>query len=144
MYRKRLEGYLKALNDNDLHIDNDLILTGNLTSEHGKEAAEKLFTASEKPDGIFACNDTVAISLVIEAAKYNINIPNDIALIGYSNEPASAYISPSISTMQQHAFKIGYRTCNLLIDRINNKDQPPISVKTEVEVIERESSKKVI
>ncbi len=143
IYVSRLEGYKAALKKNGLTVSPDLIcFAEDLTYENGLECAEKLASLSELPDGIFCANDYTAISAIQYFKKLKINIPQDIAIIGFSNYPSSKIIEPSLTTIDDHAVEMGRTAAKLLIRQIKEKNMN-ISSETVVlktDLIVREST----
>lgn len=124
IYRKRQEGYIKALQDHGLPVDESIILHNSLTRAEGTNAIKKLLQQSHRPDAIFCANDTTALSSIIYLKQQNISIPTDIAIVGFSNEPFSELVTPSISTIQQPGFEMGQKAAELLIRQITHNESP--------------------
>ncbi len=142
IYKNRQEGYFKALSDLGLNNDESLVINNNLTREQGIDAVQKLLNLSEKPDAIFCANDTTAQSVIFHLKNNGYKVPDDIAVVGFSNEPFSEMVTPSISTVMQPGFLIGIKSADLLIEQILNK-QKEIEFQTIVlptDLIIRESS----
>ncbi len=128
IYRDRLEGYKAALQKNNIQIVKELICYANtLSNEEGRNFATKLLQLPTPPDGVFCANDNTAIGTIQTAKMANLNIPNDIAIIGFSNSPASTIIEPSLTTIDDHAFEMGQAAARLLIRQIENNDQNIVS-----------------
>jgi LacI family transcriptional regulator len=121
-YNTRQNGYCKALTDAGLMVDNSIIINNNLSREDGTNAIKKLLTNSTKPDAIFCGNDTTALSIIIYLQKKGIKVPEDIAIVGFSNEPFSEVVTPSISTIKQPGFEMGQKAAELIIGQILNKE----------------------
>ena len=144
IYEFRQNGYFDALKETGLKIDNSLIVNNSLSREEGTLAIKKLMQNKIKPDAIFCANDTTALSVIIYLKQMGINVPDDIAVVGFSNEPFSEVVTPSISTIKQPGFEIGQKAAQLLIQQILHEDEEP-DYKTIVmptELIIRESSKR--
>ena len=108
IYKERYEGYLEALRKHNMPVDPDLVLhTNYLSLEDGFKCAEKLFNLDNPPDGIFCANDTTAISVIQFAKKRGIKIPDDLAVIGFNNDPLSEIIDPPLSTIAHPAVDMG-------------------------------------
>jgi LacI family transcriptional regulator len=123
IYISRLEGYKAALKKNGLTISPELIcFAEDLTYEDGLECAEKFASLSNLPDGIFCANDYTAISAIQFFKKMKINIPKDIAIVGFSNYPSSKIIEPSLTTIDDHSLEMGRTAARLLIRQINEKN----------------------
>lgn len=143
-YSDRKRGYLEALRDHNQQIDEELIIVNNLTKADGLMAIKQLLKLENRPDGIFCGNDTTALSAIIYLKEVGIKVPDEIAIVGYSNEPFSEVVTPSISTIKQPGFEMGQKAAQMLIKQIENKD---ISIKFETvtmpnELVIRESSLK--
>lgn len=124
IYKNRQAGYLKALDEARLQPEESLILHNSLTREDGTQAISKLVNTDIRPDAVFCANDTTALSSVIYLQKQGIKVPEDIAIVGFSNEPFSEVVTPSISTVKQPGFEMGKKAAELLINQINQKEAP--------------------
>jgi len=142
IYKKRQDGYIKALQDHGLKVDKQLIIHNSLTREEGTNAIKRLLQQNTKPDAIFCANDTTALSTIIYLKKKNIRIPEDIAIVGFSNEPFSELVTPSISTIQQPGFEMGQKAAELIIHQITQKENPAHfeTIEMPTELIVRHSS----
>lgn len=139
-YRERKDGYIKALSEYGLSFDEALVVTNNLTSEDGTEATRQLMALPEPPDAIFCGNDTTALSAMIYLRNKGFRIPEDIGIVGFSNEPFSKVVSPSISTIAQPAFLMGQKAAELILNQIENKEKTFKTLVLPTELIIRESS----
>lgn len=105
-------------------------------------SGRQLLNLTVKPDAIFAVNDPVALGVFLYIQDYGIAIPNEIALVGFSNNPNTELVRPRLTTVKQPAFEIGQTAAGLLLQTF--KDAPEqfenqtITLKTEL--IIRESS----
>ena len=97
-----------------------------------------------KPDAIFCANDTSALSVIIYLQKIGIKVPEDIAIVGFSNEPFSEVVTPSISTIKQPGYTIGKKAAELIIHQINSNKTKPVfeTITLPTELIIRDSSKR--
>ncbi len=116
--KKRKEGYLKALAEYNIPQDNDLIFITNLTLEGNRKISEEIIAMPNRPDAIFAMIDPLAIDIMTVLKENNIKIPDEIALAGFTNNPTSAVIDPSLTTVSQPGYEIGLISANHLIDII--------------------------
>jgi LacI family transcriptional regulator len=144
IYINRLQGYLKALRKHNISIEEELILESPLTREDGMACAKKLLESANPPDAIFAANDTSALSIILYAKENGIRIPEDLAIVGFSNEPFSEYLNPSLTTIEQSGFDVGTKATEILLDIINNKTgNHQETIVLPVKLIERESSNRI-
>ncbi|KJF45407.1 LacI family DNA-binding transcriptional regulator [Draconibacterium sediminis] len=142
IYAKREAGYRKAISDAGLQINENQILHNSLTREDGLNAIKKILKTKERPDAIFCANDTTALSAIIHLNEKGIKVPEDIAIVGFSNEPFSELVTPSISTIKQPGFEMGQKAAELLIKQIGSKTKPKNyeTIMMETELIVRNSS----
>ncbi|RAR50301.1 LacI family DNA-binding transcriptional regulator [Flavobacterium lacus] len=137
----RTEGYLKALKSNDIKIDENLILKIE-DIEHCDEAIEDLIK-NQQIDAIFAVNELFAVTAIKSALKIGLKIPEDIAVIGFTDGIISKYSSPSITTVSQNGIKMGGKAAKMLIERLESEDEDDEHYRTEVietHLVEREST----
>lgn len=144
IYRDRRRGYEEALKRNGLPINEDLILSSDLKLETGRELGEQISGWVELPDAIFSASDYAAMGVMETLKKNDIHIPEDIAIVGFSNESFTSIVDPPLSTVDQHSKKMGQFTANLFLDRIKDKDASYTPTKTVLnpELIVRKSSLK--
>ncbi len=96
-----------------------------------------------KPTAIFAINDEIAIGLYRGIHEAGLNVPADISVVGYDDIDLTEYISPKLTTVHQAAFEMGQHSAEMIIERIENRDEPIQSVTLPVKLVERESVKKI-
>jgi len=113
----RMDGYKKALEENGIPFDQDLVLdTDNDPSVNSAEI--KALLKTRKPDGIFAAVERLAISTLRVALEENIRVPEDLKLICFSCLDISDLIQPSLSVVKQPAFEMGKEAANFLFETI--------------------------
>lgn len=143
IYENRQKGYCQALKDAGIKTDDTLIINNSLTRADGTKAIKKLLKNKTRPDAIFCANDTSALSVVIELQNEGIKVPEDIAVVGFSNEPFSEVVTPSISTIKQPGFVIGKKAAELIINQILTKKNTSYrTITLPTELIIRDSSRR--
>ncbi len=140
--KKRLEGYLEALKKHNLPIDNELIINCD-TFEDALKCTPSLLKMNNRPDAIFAVNDLTAAGSMRIARQYGLNIPDEIAFVGFTNERISRLTEPTLTSIEQHGFEMGQEAMQLLIKRFSTNLE---DFKAETKVIKsslviRESTK---
>jgi LacI family transcriptional regulator len=138
----RTDGYIKALLDNDIPFNENLIIkiedvdTCEITI--GKLLEDKAI------DAVFAVNELFAVTIIKTANKIGLNVPNDLAVIAFTDGIISKYSTPTITTVSQSGIKMGNKAAKMLIDRLESEeDEEDENYKTEVietHLIEREST----
>ncbi|MFK5880340.1 MAG: LacI family DNA-binding transcriptional regulator [Flavobacteriaceae bacterium] len=117
----RRRGYVKAIQNHGQEVDIDLIVEVD-ERENIKEQIEELFD-NETPDGIFAVNEVYAVSAMNVARERGYKIPEDISVIGFTDGPLSKLALPPLTTVVQHGYSMGKKTAELLINRIESKEE---------------------
>ncbi|WP_304198707.1 LacI family DNA-binding transcriptional regulator [Flavobacterium alvei] len=145
IYKNRFKGYKSALEKHNIKLDSNLVIPSKLMEIDGIESAKKLLSQTIPIDGIFSSNDTAAISALQYLKGKGIKIPEDIAIVGFSNEPISSVIEPSLTTIDQPGFEMGKIAANLLLAQINNKPGTIVAetIILKPVLIKRNSSKKI-
>ena len=142
--KERLKGYLDVLKEHNLKPEEGYMQECGGSEEEGYTCTTKLLKLANPPDGVFANSDMVALGAMKAIKELGLKIPEDVAIIGFSNWQFSELIEPQLSTVSQPGFEIGRTAMLLLLDELNSKDKI-VHHKTEVlpaELIIRESSLK--
>lgn len=139
----RTDGYVNALQDHDIKVDDDLIVKIE-DIENCAVKIEKLLK-DEKPDAIFAVNELFAVTAIKAANKIGLKVPDDIAVIGFTDGIISQFSTPTISTVSQNGIKMGGRAAKMLIERLEMEEEEEENEQYRTEVIdthlvEREST----
>jgi LacI family transcriptional regulator len=146
VYADRYSGYRRALKAHELPFDEALLLETDLSREAGKVAIEKFTEMEIRPDGIFAANDACAISCVKELKKLGYRIPEDIAIVGFNNDPGSEILEPNLTTVYYPGREMGEIAVNAIINHLNGTAllDAANAMVMESELITRGSSLKLI
>ena len=115
-----MKGYLQAITDNGLPINDSLIVEG-VNDDKANVAAIKNLLQEQKPDGIFAAVERFAIAAYQACFDLSLSIPNDVKIISFSNLETAAYLNPSLTTITQPAFEIGKEAAAILIKALTKK-----------------------
>jgi len=121
--QNRINGYKDALLQYGLPINEELIIdcgTG-LEQVNGREAAQKMLDTGLRPDAIFGFCDPIAIGAMLALKENNIKIPEQIAVVGFCNEPMDTVVEPQLSSLVQPAFQIGEAAAEMFFQQIENK-----------------------
>ena len=135
----RAKGYFEALAKNRRDSDSDLILLAQEEKEFDSKIEALL---DEKPDGIFALNEHVSVATMKLALKKGFRIPDDLSIIGFADGLWSRRMTPSLSTVSQHAPEIGQKAAELLIDRIEQEIDSEELIVYKTEIIKTELRKR--
>jgi len=142
IYTERFRGYQQALSDNNLKLNEDYIIKTKSTVEDGQEAARKLLALPITPDAIFSSGDLPALGAIQELKKNGLEIPKDVCVVGFSNEPFTKFMELSISTVDQSPLEMGRRAASVFIDQVDKKDMEVKNIVLDAELLIRKSSLK--
>lgn len=142
----RTDGYTKALLDNDLPFDENLIIK--IEDVDTCEITISKLLEDKAIDAVFAVNELFAVTIIKTAAKMGINVPKDLSVIAFTDGIISKYSTPTITTVSQNGIKMGNKAAKMLIDRLeleenDNEEEENENYTTEVietHLIEREST----
>ncbi|MDA9257726.1 PfkB family carbohydrate kinase, partial [bacterium] len=102
----RVRGYIDALKKHNLPLDDELLTESGLTIEDGRGKMLKLLSLDTPPDAVYVAGDYAALGALQVLKEKNIKIPEDIALVGFGNEPFTDMVTPRISSVHQHSAEI--------------------------------------
>ena len=142
--KSRLRGYLDALKHYNIQPEQELIRHSSLSDRNIIEQVKALLDLPQPPDAIFAINDFVAIQAMLLIKEKGLKIPEDIALVGFNNEPVTPLIQPSLTSVAQPAYQIGQIAARHILDQINKpQDFLPQRIVLKTDLILRDSSRRV-
>lgn len=143
--RDRLDGYKKALSDNSLEYDEKLIKYGEYRIDWGKNGINELLFENKNFDCIFCGNDLIAVGAIKELKKNGYNIPEDIGVMGFDDIYLAGLVEPSLTTVRQPNYQMGYQAMELLLKTLSTPDKKNSNFKDmeiitlDTEIIERNS-----
>ena len=133
----RRDGYLQALQDAGLDPDPALVVEGNFWRQSGVLAVETLLVRGRVFSAIFAANDQMAFGARLALFRRGIRVPDDVSIVGFDDQPDSAYMTPPLTTIRQPAVEMGETAAQFLLHILKGKpyEKPALST----ELIIRES-----
>jgi len=135
----RTQGYQMALQEAGIPYDPAWVSYGDWSYRSGFYAMHELLEKGLNLDGIFVQNDRMAMAAIVAIRQAGLEIPADIALVGYDDTPEAAFTSPPLTTIHQPAQELGRFATHLLIDLINNPEMPVQHTLLKAELIVRGS-----
>lgn len=114
----RMKGYVDAIQKHGLPLDESLIVYHDLSEENARLCARHLLDLRRPPEAIFAVNDPSALEVLLLAKQRGIKVPQDLGIVGFSNDPVSAIVEPSLSTVEQPVWEIGAQSAQLLLEQL--------------------------
>ncbi|CAJ2234922.1 LacI family DNA-binding transcriptional regulator [Companilactobacillus paralimentarius] len=133
--REREHGFKKSLEENNLIFNDDWnISLPAISYEIAYPIVSQMFNSKQHPNAFFCVSDTLGAAVISAAKKFNLRIPQDIAVIGFDNTVISKVINPALTTINQPKFQEGYSAIELLRNNDNIKNH--LFLKTELIVRE--------
>jgi LacI family transcriptional regulator len=118
---KRKQGYIEALNKNDMKVNLSLIVKCGTNENNNYKIIKRLLKGKNKPDGIFASIENLALISYTVCNDLKIKIPEEIKIICFSNLRTAALLNPSLSTITQPAFEMGQQAAAILLKHLEKK-----------------------
>ncbi|APZ45420.1 LacI family transcriptional regulator [Polaribacter reichenbachii] len=145
IYKNRYLGYKQAIIDNGLEFDENLVIEIESKISEGKRITKELLALENPADGIFSSSDFTALGAIEEIKSQGLKIPENIAVVGFSNEPFTKFMELSITTVDQSPVEMGRIAAQVFLEEITNSKK--VKSKKEVilspELIVRKSSMKL-
>lgn len=137
--KERFAGYKEALEDYDLPLIDELILYGDSRERSGVECTRKFLELKNRPTAIFSTNNLMTLGCLEELNSQGINIPEDIALIGFDDMPWSKALNPPLTAIRQPGHELGVSAAELLLKSLSNPLRNTVDVVLNPELVIRES-----
>lgn len=118
MVKRRKHGYLEALRENNISIDRSIVINGDIDYESARNATLQLLQRDDRPDAILAFNDIITYAAFDAIKTLRLEIPKDVAIIGFTEAESSAFVTPKLSVIMDQAHLTGERACELLLRNI--------------------------
>jgi LacI family transcriptional regulator len=136
--QERFAGYRLALSEHDIPYDPSLVGTAAFLPEAGLAAMQQLLDLSQRPSAVFAASDVVALGAMTAIHSAKLDIPDDIAVVGFDDIFLAAHAYPPLTTVRVPAYGLGWTAAEVLIALIEG-DEEVSSVTLETELVIRDS-----
>ncbi len=118
VYSQRFKGYKDSLTDNGIPFNEELVIINDLSERAAIESAMQILKMDPSPDGIFITNDFVAAVVMRTLKENNINIPRDVAIVGFNNDAICTLVEPALSTINYPGIDVGEVAARNLINHL--------------------------
>lgn len=138
--KQRISAFRHSLESVGLGLAEEYIQSANWTSRGGWEAMERLLCLNDPPTAVFATTDTMALGVIGAIAAHGLNVPVDISVVGFNNEPGSGEFNPPLTTLDASSYDIGVHAAEVLLMRIEDSKRPPIEIMYPLQLVIRSST----
>lgn len=144
IYKERLRGYREALDKHGIQFDASLVVESDMQLDGGRESMTRLLDGGNMPDAVFSSSAYGAMGALQILKERNIRVPDDVALVAFSNEPFTSFTEPALTTVEQHPMRMGNAAAEIFLHEISVGKQKVFSQKIVLkpELIIRPSSLK--
>ena len=118
IYKERLRGYRDALIENGLVFDESLVVESDMQLEDGRKSMEYLLKKKTVIDGVFSASALGVLGAMQVLKEHKIRVPDDVALVGFSNEAFTSFTEPALTTVEQHSMRIGNAAAEIFLEEI--------------------------
>ena len=118
MVRRRKHGYLEALRENRIPIEREIVACDKIDYQVAMDATLRLLDLPSPPDAILAFNDIITFAAFTAIKERGLRIPEDVALIGFTDDAHAAYVTPRMSAIEDQSHLMGVTACQLLLKNI--------------------------
>ncbi|MFC4556724.1 catabolite control protein A [Virgibacillus kekensis] len=139
--KEKYNGYLRALKDKSVNVNDNHVLTGDYTYDSGLEAAEQLLALDNRPTAVFVASDEMALGVIHGAQDRGYQVPGDLEVFGFDNTRLATMVRPTLSTIVQPMYDIGAVAMRLLTKYMNKEAVEEKKVVLPHRIIERSSTK---
>ena len=144
VYRDRLAGYREAFEEAGRPIEERWIYSTERTAAGGFAATERLLDdagrSKGRPDAIFAADDWIAIGVLRALRQRRARVPDDVAVVGYSDISLAAIADPPLTTIHVPKRRMGRTAAKLLLDLVRGDVDGPVQLVISPHLVEREST----
>ena len=133
----RKRGYLNALQERRVRVDESLIIRGDFTETSGYEEMKRLLP--HEPDAVFVASDSMALGALRALREARKRVPDEVAVVGFDDIPQAATANPSLTTIRQPIQRTGVLAVEMLIDILENGGDPPRRIILPTELVIRSS-----
>lgn len=135
----RWHGYKQCLKNSNIPYDNKLLIQTEYSLTGGRDAVKKLLVLKNPPTAVFCSNDFLAFGAMKGARDVDLNVPQDLSIVGFDNIQIASYVTPELTTISQPAYEIGKVGAELLFQRMKGQDKP-VQRMLDLSLVVREST----
>lgn len=138
--KERNRGYQKALEESGISVNPNWIFVNQHSIEDGQQVFQKIMQMKEKPTAVFTGSDEIASGMIAEASIHGIRIPEDLAIIGFDDQPIARVVSPKLTTIRQPVNQLGEKAVEIMFDKLSDVNSVDLHHELPIELIVRQST----
>ena len=122
IYTNRFKGYKESLKYNGIDFRKELVFQANSDIASGRKVARQILSSDANIDAIFCSSDYIALGVMQELKEQNVSIPDDVAVVGFSNEPFTELLDLTLTSIEQSPYEMGKSAARVFLDQMNSKN----------------------
>ncbi len=138
--KDRNHGYQKALQEAGIVINPKWVFVNQHSIEDGKQVMKQILEMEDRPTAVFTGSDEIAGGIMIEAKEHGLIVPDDIAIIGFDDQPLAEMLDPKLTTIRQPVDQMGEKSVEVIIKRLNNPEMKMEIYEMPIELVVRKST----
>lgn len=140
----RIKCYKEAMNNLGLNVPNGYIADGvNFDYSGGYSAMKKLLKLKDRPTAVFAAGDKLALGAIAAIRDEGMNVPDDFSVVGFDDIELARYVTPGLTTIRQNSTELSRSAADILVEQINQKKKLTVNKVIPVELVKRDSCRKI-
>ncbi len=141
--KERFKGYEKAMKEHDIEIKEQYVIHGDYDIKTGHDAAISMMKMNKIPTAIFATNYEITLGVIIALNEMNINVPEEVSLVGFDNLEMARVVRPKVTIVTQPIEEIGKRIAQTILRAIETQNREKQCIKLDTELVIQDSVKKI-
>ena len=121
---ERIQGFRQALHEAGIEPRADYLLESTFDREGGYKKAMELLAREDAPTAIFACNDLLALGVLMAARERGLRVPEDLSIVGFDGMDLTEITTPQLASVAQSPYEIGAAAAQLVLDRLATPESP--------------------
>jgi LacI family transcriptional regulator len=138
--KDRNQGFQKALLEAGIQVNPKWIFVNKHSIEDGKQVMKQIVEMDDRPTAIFTGSDEIAGGMMMEAKESGFIVPDDLAIMGFDDQPLAQMLDPKLTTIRQPVDEMGKKSVELLIKMLHNREAEIRSCELPIELVVRKST----
>ncbi len=137
--QQRQAGYLSALLRHGIVPQKSYMIDVAPNEDESPQLLNRIQSLNPRPDGVFCFSDFIAFDIIASCEQCAIRVPEDLAVVGYTDLPQSSLLKISLTTIRQPRTLLGRSAAEMLLARMD-KNETPVQINLPVELVVRQST----